>query len=354
MTLGMGLIGAGGIAELHAQHMQEAGMELRGVCDVDIGRADKLATKYPGCKKTDSLDELLSDKQIQAVIVAVPNVYHAPTAIAALKAGKDVLLEKPMAMNVTECDQIITAAMASDRILQMGFVCRCYPCTVAAMNFIRAGRLGHIYHAKAAFRRRRGIPGLGGWFTTKSMSGGGPLIDLGVHVIDLAWHLAGHPAPERASGACYSVFGSPIEKYTYKDMWAGPPRPDGTFDVEDAATGMIRFEDGLTLQVDAVWAANMPDEVLKDGVMLWGDKGGMYLNHITGELRFIFEDCGHVVEVKPEYKEFIPWVEQLKRFRKAVETRETPDASADHGRMVQAMLDALYESSESGRETMVP
>jgi predicted dehydrogenase len=267
-----------------------------------------------------------------------------------MQAGKDVLLEKPMAVSVAECDEILATCKKTGRILQMGFMNRCAPCTLAAMNFIEAGRLGQVYHAKAAFCRRRGIPGLGGWFTTKAMSGGGPLIDLGVHVIDLAWHLAGRPTPLRANGACYSKFGSPIEQYTYSEMWAGSPRYDGTFDVEDAATGTIRFDTGMTLVVDAVWAANMPDDIVKDGVMLWGDKGGLYMNHMTGELRLVYEDAGHVIQVHPDYPKNNPWVTQLERFKQAIETREQPDAAADQGRTVQAMIEALYRSAKEERE----
>ncbi len=349
MSIGVGLIGAGAIAEVHAAHVGQAGMHIAGVYDVDETKAAKLAEQYD-VKPAKSQETLLADKSIDAVVIAVPNKFHAPVAIAAMQAGKDVLLEKPMAVSVAECDRIVATCTSTKRILQMGFINRCLPCTLAAMHFIREGRLGQIYHAKAAFCRRRGIPGLGGWFTTKEMSGGGPLIDLGVHVIDLAWHLAGRPTPLRASGACYSKFGSPIEEYTYSEMWAGPPRREGVFDVEDAATGVLRFDTGMTLQVDAVWAANLPDDVLKDGVMLWGEKGGLFMNHMTGELRLVFEDAGHVVQVQPEYPKTNAWVTQCERFRKAIETRTQPDASAAQGRTVQAMLDALYRSAREERE----
>jgi predicted dehydrogenase len=353
MTIGVGFIGAGGIAAVHAAHLKEAGLGFATVFDVDARKVETFCKDFPEATPVKTQEALLADKRVEAVIIATPNKFHAPAAIAALEAGKDVLLEKPMAMNVAECDEIVAAVRKSGRILQMGMINRCLPSTIAALTFIEAGRLGQIYHAKAAYCRRRGIPGLGGWFTTKDLSGGGPLIDIGVHVIDLAWRLSGRPRPLRASGACYAKFGSPIAKYTFAEMWAGGPFLDGTCDVEDSAIGTIRFEGGMTLQVDAVWAANTPDDIIKDGIQLWGDQGGLYLNHITGELRLIHEDCGHVVEVRPDYAQKEAWVTQAERFRVAIETREQPDADAEQGRAVLAMLEALYRSSELEREVEI-
>ncbi|MCK4872247.1 MAG: Gfo/Idh/MocA family oxidoreductase [Phycisphaerales bacterium] len=352
MTIRLGIIGAGGIGELHAEHVEQAGMRLAAVCDMDKKRADKLAAKYDDAAVFTAVDGLLKT-DVDAVLVALPNHLHREVAVAALRAGKDVFLEKPMAMNTAECDAVLEVVKTTGRILQMGFVCRWFAPSVAAKRFIDEGRLGQIYHAKAAFRRRRGIPGLGGWFTTKAKSGGGPLIDLGVHVLDLAWYLSGMPKPVRASAACYSEFGSPMELYTYTDMWAGPPRLEGTFDVEDAAVGLIRFENNLTIELNAIWAANIPPDTLKDGIILLGDKGGCYVNHMTGELRLVMEECEHVVDITPELPETTPWVAQLMHFAECVATRTPADPSPEHGRTVQSILDALYRSSEAKREVEV-
>ena len=124
---------------------------------------------------------VLSVPGITAVAVATPNVYHKETAIAALRAGKDVLLEKPMAMSRAECDEIVEVIAETGKLLQVGFVSRCAPAAVAVRDLLASGRLGRIYHAKATLCRQRGIPGLGRWFTTRSMSGGGVLVDVGVH-----------------------------------------------------------------------------------------------------------------------------------------------------------------------------
>src|SRR5690606_17392739 len=157
-----------------------------------------------------------------------------PLSVAALKAGKDVLVEKPMGLNANECREMNAAAKAKDRILQVGFVQRYSSVATTVKKFVDAGRLGNIYHAKANYYRRRGIPGLGGWFTTKALSGGGPLIDLGVHVIDLITYLMGSVRPVRVSGKVYANFGKRMKDYVFESMWAGPPRLDGVCDVEDA------------------------------------------------------------------------------------------------------------------------
>ncbi len=223
MSMRLGVIGAGGIGAVHAEAASKAGVRIVGVCDADAERGRSLAGKYDKALATTSIDELLALPKLDAVVVAVPNCFHKEYAIAALKAGKDVLLEKPMALSAAECDEIIDVMKQTDRIVQLGFVCRCAPTTQMVRRFIDAGRFGRIYYARAQWYRRRGIPGLGRWFTTKSQSGGGVLIDLGVHMIDLMMDLAGRPSVQRVSGVCTSVFGPPIADCNCTDMWAGPP-----------------------------------------------------------------------------------------------------------------------------------
>jgi predicted dehydrogenase len=291
-------------------------------------------------------------------VVAVPNLRHKPLALAALTAGKDVLLEKPMAMNVAECDQIIAALKAaSRRILQVNFVSRQAPSSVAVRDLIQAGRLGTIYHIKAMMYRRRGIPGLGRWFTTKAESGGGVLIDLGVHLIDLAMYLAGHPRPTRVSASCTGMFGRPIEKYAFTEMWAGPPNKQGVFDVDDAATGLIRFQSNLTLELNTTWAANIPDETLPSGMLILGDKGGVFFDIWGKRVSLATEESGYLVDIKPQMAPGEAWAAGWKRqhelFAQAVRDRTAPVATAEHGRTVQAVIDAMYRSSDLGREVEV-
>jgi predicted dehydrogenase len=357
MTIGLGIIGAGGVAALHAGATVNAGLRLAGICDVDLDRARALAAKHPPARATGSVQELLSDPDVSAVIVATPNVLHKDLAVAAMQAGKDVLLEKPMATTVGECDEIIAARQQTQRLIQIGFVCRGAASALAARGLLEAGRLGRIYHAKASIYRRRGIPGLGRWFTTKEESGGGVLMDLGVHLIDLVLHLTGYPAPARASAVCTSTFGSPIDQYAFEEMWGGPPNPLGIFDVEDAATALVRFDDGMSMELNATWAADLSEDRLRSQIVLLGDKGGCCIDLWNNELILTTERDGSVTDAS----EPLPagdawsaaWTRQAETFASNVERRTPPEASAENGRAVQSLVAALYRSAAKGREVDV-
>lgn len=355
--LGIGIVGAGAIGTVHAEAALRNGVRVVGVWDIHPARADALTGRVGG-HAARSLDELLALPEVEAVAVAVPNVSHAECAARSLERGRHVLLEKPMAMSVAECDAILAAAGRSERTLQMGFVCRGTPTSRAAKQFVDAGRLGRIYHAKCSIYRRRGIPGLGGWFTTKAQSGGGPLIDLGVHVIDLVRWLTGKPQAERASGACYATFGRPIDRYRYVDMWAGPPKLDGTFDVEDHATALIRCEGGLTIEVNVTWAMNQPDGALKDGIFLFGDRGGLAFQVFGNEVTLATEEEGRIVDVKPLLEQgdalAKAWDAQYQQFVRAVRDGVAPHATGEDGRAIQAIIEAIERSSAERREVEVP
>jgi predicted dehydrogenase len=354
MSFRIGIIGSGGIGKVHAESAVAAGQAIAGFCDVKLPRAQRLAAGFAGAMATSSVDELLALPDMQAVVVSAPNHRHKELALAALRAGKHVLLEKPMAMSVDECDEIIAAHKASKRHLQMNFVSRQSPASLAAADFVRGGRLGKIYHVKAWMCRRRGIPGLGRWFTNKAESGGGVLIDLGVHLIDLALHMTGRPKLQRASAVCSSTFGRRIDDYAFTEMWAGPPHKEGVNDVEDSATALLRFDSGLTMELNVMWAANIPDNLLPNGMMMLGDAGGCFLEMWGRRITLTTQIDGHVVDAAPDLPPGEPWPLAWKRqhelFGRTVEHGEPPVATAQHGREVQAIIEALYRSAREGRE----
>jgi predicted dehydrogenase len=372
MPFSIAIIGAGSIAAVHAEAAVRAGQNIAGFCDVREARAQNLAAKYPGAIATTSIDQLLGLPNVPAVVVAVPNYLHKSMAIAALDAGKDVLLEKPMAMNVAECDQIIAAMKRTGRAVQIGFVTRYSPTSMLAKRVVDAGRLGRIYHVKATLYRRRGIPGLGKWFTNKAESGGGVLIDLGVHQIDLVLHLTGWPNATTVSAVCRSTFGKPIDQYTFTEMWAGPPDVGGTFDVEDDAAALLRFDTGMrdpicdnsqlgalmTMQLNVTWAANLKEELCPSGIALFGDRGACWFEP-TGR-RFVLgtEQDGSLVDLSPELPPGDPWPLAWRRqhevFAQTVQRQAPSPATADHGRSVQAIIEALYQSSQDCREVALP
>jgi len=356
MSLRLGVIGAGGIGTLHAETASRVGLEIVGVCDADITRATRLAGRFNGAAPTDSPAALLGNKDIDAVVVAVPNVHHAALAIQSLNAGKHVLLEKPMAMTLAECDAILDAQRGAKRMLQLGFVSRCAPAAKAARQFISDGKLGRIYHVKAAMYRRRGIPGLGRWFTTKSESGGGALIDIGVHLIDIVLHLAGQPTAKSAFGLASSSHGMPISSYRTTEMWAGPPNPQGTFDVEDAITALVQCE-GMTIELNAMWAGNFPQGSLRDGITLLGDKGGCHIDLWTNKLTLAGQHSGFACDITPDLGKIDPWREawegEWRMFVDAVLNGAALNATGDDGRRVQAIVEAIYRSCSTGKNEPV-
>ncbi len=354
MSIKIGIVGAGAIGRVHAKAAKAVGMEVAGIADVNIDSAKKLSNDLGGIWCVQDPSQMLDKSDIDAVVIGVPNLYHKDLAISAMRAGKDVLLEKPMGMNAQECREINNAAAETGRIVQIGFVHRFSSVGKSAKQMIDAGELGKIYHVKAQLSRRRGIPGLGGWFTTKALSGGGPLIDVGVHVVDLAIYLLGGRRPVRVSGKTYANFGNPIEGYIYESMWAGPPKPDGVFDVEDEAHALVHFDDGTTLSLDVAWAINTPADSVPENLMgFFGDKGGMTFKLFGDHLNLATEIHKHNSDSKVYLPQVKLYEEQIADFARAVEIRGRPCATGEQGEIVQSVIDAVYESSETGREVAV-
>lgn len=357
MAFKLGIIGAGAIGNVHAETATRAGIPIVAVWDVNPAKGESFGRKYPAAKVCGSVQELLAMKDVDAAIVAVPNASHAQVACEALEAGKATFLEKPMAMSVAECDRIIHVLDRTKGRLQMGFVCRGTPASRTVKHFIDAGRFGSIYHIKCSLYRRRGVPGLGGWFTTKAMSGGGPLIDLGVHVLDLSLYLAGNPRAERVSGVTYANFGRRMKDYVYTDMWAGPPRFEGTCDVEDHATALIRCAGGLTIELNVTWAMNVDERKMSNGITIFGDQAGCFYPIFGKELTIATESERRVADLTPEFQsgntEHAAWDEQYRMFRQLVESGTPAHADAKAGRAVQAVIEALYRSNAQAREVEV-
>ena len=359
MNTGLAIIGAGKVGTIHAQAAQEAGNTPAVICDLDIERARQLAQETGGERTAavSSPDAVWHDENVDAIVIAVPTAQHEPMTHRALDAGTAVLLEKPMALNLEQCDAIVEAAEQHDPPVQLAFVCRYAPVALQAKKIIESGALGEIYHAKASLYRQRGIPGLGGWFTTKAESGGGVLADLGVHLIDLVMHLIDRRDVSAVNASCVSRFGSPMESYCYEEMWGGPPNFNGVFDVEDGATGMIRFGSNATLELNVMWASNLPAGILPDGIAILGDRGGLWLELWTNRLILTTQRDGQVRDETQQVDSTNAWDEAWQRqhevFADVAAHRAAPTATVQHGRAVQAVIEAMYESSESSCEVAV-
>lgn len=349
--LGVGIIGCG-VGQLHLRGFtHEPRAHVVAIAGLDQDRCHELARAFGVPNVYREYQQLLADPAVEAVTVAVPNALHYPVALAALQAGKHVLVEKPLAPSVEEGQQIIDAARRTERVLGVIFNRRGRHDVQIVKRQVERGALGRIYHARAFWLRRSGIPGLGTWFTSKSMAGGGPLIDLGIHVLDMAIWVLGNPAPVRVSAATYAELGP-----CGRGQWQGGRfsfNPAAPYDVEDYATALIRFENGLTMQLDASWAAytGHGDEF---GISLLGSDGGAEI-HVkdyaqTGTLRLYGELDGVPTVTEPRLQERDNHGEIFKSFTDSVLEGLPMSPSGEEGLERVRLIEALYRSAELGRE----
>ncbi len=346
----LGIIGAGNIGNVHMSVFSQLGEEATIVAVTDDYRplAEKAANTYGIVKIHDSAETLIADPDVDAVIVGVPNKFHAPLAIAALKAGKHVLLEKPMGINGDAAKEIVRAQQESGKVVMVGHQMRWQWQMLEMKRQVDNGALGDIYNAKTGWWRRKGIPGWGTWFTQKEVSGGGPLIDIGVHMLDLALHLMGNPKPVSVFGSTYAEFG-PKKKGI--GTW-GRPNWNGSYDVEDLATALIKMDNGATLSLEVSWAVNMASDN-QPFVHLMGSEGGASL--VGDRCTLVTETFDRPVDVvleRPEDQEE-DRILLSKHFLECIREGKEPITSALSGLKTNLVLDAIFESSRTGHEVTI-
>ncbi|MCC7493418.1 MAG: Gfo/Idh/MocA family oxidoreductase [Fimbriimonadaceae bacterium] len=334
----------------HAERLvQRDDVELAAIADPAEGPVQASADKFKIPGRYAQFADMIAQENLDVVVVAVPNAYHAPAAIAALEAGCHVLCEKPPALNAAQAQQMADAAAANGKRLLYGLNMRFQGESDVARSYLDNGRLGEVYHASVMLFRRRGIPGLGSWFTTKAISGGGALIDIGVHILDLTHYLMGQPQPVAISALTHARFGNNPETYNYLSMW-GTRVPGGPFDVDDLAAAFVRFANGASLVLQVSWAANTSEG---GNIRLMGDKGGLELSP-GSSVKLFTEDNGAIADISPLYPkpdayaaEHAHLIDCIRDPAKALRT------DGAQGVVLQKMLDAIYRSSAEGREVPV-
>jgi len=299
--LRVGVIGLGWAGRQHLDAYDAApGVEIAALAGLEDGPRAVLAEQYAIPIEVARWEDLLEVEGLDAVSVCVPTFLHAPITVAAFGRGLHVLSEKPIARSVAEAQEMVDAARAAGRILDIAFNHRRRGDIAALKAILDEGRLGHPYYAKAWWLRRTGIPTLGSWFTNSELAGGGPLLDIGIHVLDYSLHLLGHPRITAVSAATYDLLGTA--------GWGSSAEADktgaddaSTFDVEDLATAFMRLEDGGTLTVEASWAAHR-SAVDEFGITLYGTDGGAELivrdMEPVGSLRVFSDDHGVPAETR--------------------------------------------------------
>lgn len=347
--LKVAIIGCGQIARTqHLPAYVKSGMvDIKYVVDGIIERAEEVAKEFDVPHAISDLSVVLTDPEIDAISVCTPNASHAPISIAALQAGKHVLCEKPAAMSYAEALEMKRAADYNQKILNIGVVNRFNTAVNKIKELIEAGELGDLYHIYCSFRSHRSIPGLGGPFTMKDKSGGGVLIDWGVHFLDLIFYILGEETKAlTVSGSAYGALGNPITEYAYTSMWAGPPVLDGTFDVEDFITGLIRTN-GPTINLNGAWAQNIGESAMF--IEFLGTKAGIKLTY-GGEFTIYSTKNGMLYETAASFEQEDMFASEVKAFLESVLSMEKNRANIDNTLITTQVMDALYESSKLGKE----
>jgi predicted dehydrogenase len=342
--LGVGIVGLG-IGSLHLQgYLQCPDAKVIALCDVDEARARKVADENGIPHVFTSYEEMLKLEEVQAVSVCTPNFLHAPITLAAFAAGKHVICEKPLAMKPEEAEAMVAAGKKAGKVFMVAFNNRFRDDTRAMKEYIEAGKMGEIYYAKTGWIRRKGAPGMGGWFTTKAKSGGGALIDIGVHVLDLALWLMGNPKPIAVSGSTFMKFG---HLGRGASAWGLTADNKGTFDVDDLACALIKLDNGATLFLEASWVSHIKEDLIYTQVM--GTEGGGEIAPLT-----IYTDVdGRSADIKPYTSELSGHIEEIKHFVDCVVNGKEPISTGEQGLQITRILDAIYKSAETGKEVVL-
>jgi len=343
----VGFVGAGGIAGTHIKYLKQVpGVEIVALSDISPeAMAARIAEHgLEGVKTFADYRKMLKLKDLDAVSVCTPNYLHYKPTMDALRARKHVIVEKPMAMNARQAKAMCQAAKKARRVLTIGFQQRFNPGTGFLRRAIEEGKLGDIVYVRAQALRRRGIPSWG-VFGRKDLQGGGPLIDIGVHIIEVSHYLMGKPKPVAASANIYTYLGNkkpqataPWGNWDYK-----------TYTVEDLAVGLVRFDNGATLVIEASFAAHIEHDIF--ATTLLGTRAGAAWG--GGPPRIFTDYSGKMVNITPTVLEKEEaFAVKMRKWIESIRGAPNP-APGEDGLAVQQILDALYRSAEKRREVAI-
>lgn len=352
-TVKVAIIGCGGIAK--GKHLPSLSkikeVELVAFCDIIVERADKAAAEYgvKGAKVYEDYTELLKDESIDVVHVLTPNISHAEISIASMEADKHVMCEKPMAKTTEEAQKMLDTAKATGKKLTIGYNNRFRPDSLHLHKVTKNGGLGEIYYAKAHAIRRRAVP-TWGVFLDEEKQGGGPLIDIGTHALDMTLWMMNNYKPKSVMGSVYHKLG---KKENAANAWGSWDPKE--FTVEDSAFGFIKMENGATINLESSWALNSLDvdeakcslsgteggADMKDGLRINGEEfGKLYTKEIELDAGGVaFYDGETVTDADYEARQ---WID-------SVLNDTEPVVKPEEALVVTQILEAIYESAKTGK-----
>ena len=342
------VIGCGTIA--NAQHIpayiNNNETEIKYFCDIKLERAEAAVKKYNCGQAVADYKVVLADDEIEAVSICTPNKMHSEITVEALKAGKNVLCEKPAARVYEDALKMQEAQHKYGKVLNIGVVNRFNDGVNKIKELIEQGELGDVYQVYVSFRSYRAIPGLGGDFTNKAIAGGGVMIDWGVHFFDIVMYCCGDPKAKTVSAEQFSYLGKPIENYVHQGMWAGPAKVDGIYDVEEGVTGMIRTE-GPIITFNGAWAQNIGEnEMYIDFI---GTKGGIRLQY-GSDFTLYSTKNKMLTKTTFGFEKTSMFQNEIDSFVKCIKSGEKIASHIDTNIITAKMMDAIYRSANEHKE----
>lgn len=334
----VGIIGAGWPGTAHARgYVAAGGFKVVAVADLIPSRRAAIMKEFGATKEFADASQLIADSQIDAVSIATPNHLHAPLAIAALRAGKHVICEKPPGLSAQEARRMAASAEKNGRVLLYGFQRRFGGAEQASRQTIEKGHAGEIFHARACWLRTRGQPRGTGWFMDKSRSGGGAMMDLGIHMLDLAWFLMGQPVPASATAVTHRRF-------------TAEPTDGPAGDVEDSAFALVRFQGGQSLELSASWALNQPPQQNGTLCRIHGQAAAIDVYTVQGAVlhrQFTEQGESRTLALKPP--KTVGHVAMMRHFRECILGKTPPLCGGNEGVTLMRIMDAIYKSAATGR-----
>ena len=352
------VVGLGWAGQQHmAAYAALPDVDLVGLAGMEAAPLRELGERFgvPPEQRFSSWQDLLANSQLDLLSVAAPTTLHRPIGVAALDAGIHVLSEKPLAENADMGRQLVDAAIRNDRVLDVSFNHRRRGVVKALKQLIDDGRLGNVYYVKAGWLRRQGIPTLGSWFTRRATAGGGPLMDLGVHMLDIVLHLLDEPLVRTATAATYAEFGPRGRGGWVSTTTQKTGITDGEFDVEDLSTAFLRLSGGATLLLECSWAQWVPDDLCY--VTVYGAEAGASIEWVPTRskrsLTIWTERDGKPEVLQPPLPRDGEHAEAVADFVALVRSGADPHAPGRAALVRAEVIDACYASAAAGREIEV-
>ena len=337
----VGIIGGGWPGVAHAAGYRAAGgFGVVAVADPIPDRQRDLAADWPKARAYADAKDVIADREVEAVSVCLPTHLRTAVALAAMKAGKHVMVETPPAATVREAKQLAAAATRYGRVLAYAFQRRFGGAELAAAQAVAKGYAGDPVHVRATWMRTRGVPVGTGWYTDRARAGGGALIDLGTPLLDVAWTLLGRPTPVTAFA---------VTRQGFRDLAPA----DAAHDVEDSAVAIVRFDGGRSLELTVSWAINQAPAQQGTACRVYGTAGAVEVYTPAGPVLYRVDEKGRPKETALRPPNVVGHAALLRQFREAILGRAPAAVGPDAGVALMQVVEAMYRSAETGRSAEV-